>query len=76
MLMLLTIAGVLIGLVVGFLCRLADLSPTTIMLVSFPGEILMRLLKMFVLPLIISSLITGMLISLGFPENRWRRSDF
>lgn len=60
MLLILTIAAVLVGLGLGFLGRLLDLSPQSIMLVSFPGEILMRLLKMFVLPLIISSLISAM----------------
>ncbi|KAH0951206.1 hypothetical protein HN011_008864 [Eciton burchellii] len=60
LLLALTIAGVLVGLGFGFLGRLADLSPQSITLVSFPGEILMRMLKMFVLPLIISSLISGM----------------
>lgn len=59
LLLTLTIAGVLVGLVLGFLGRLADLSPQSITLVSFPGEILMRMLKMFILPLIISSLISG-----------------
>ncbi|XP_020281179.1 excitatory amino acid transporter-like [Pseudomyrmex gracilis] len=60
MLLALTVAGVLVGLGLGFLGRLADLSPQSIILVSFPGEILMRMLKMFILPLIISSLISGM----------------
>ncbi|KAL1131354.1 hypothetical protein AAG570_010972, partial [Ranatra chinensis] len=55
-----TILGVVLGIVLGFLGRLAELSSGTILLVSFPGEILMRLLKMFILPLIISSLISGM----------------
>ncbi|KAI4503328.1 hypothetical protein M0802_001550 [Mischocyttarus mexicanus] len=60
MLLVLTIVAVLVGLGLGFLGRLLELSPQSIMLVSFPGEILMRLLKMFVLPLITSSLITAM----------------
>uniref|UniRef100_A0A1B6LEI8 Amino acid transporter n=2 Tax=Graphocephala atropunctata TaxID=36148 RepID=A0A1B6LEI8_9HEMI len=60
MLLVLTIGGVLFGCFFGFLGRLANFSDGTIMLVSFPGEILMRLLKMFILPLIISSLIAGM----------------
>ncbi|XP_050457359.1 excitatory amino acid transporter-like [Cataglyphis hispanica] len=60
LLLALTIAGVLVGLGLGFLGRLANLTPQSITLVSFPGEILMRMLKMFILPLIISSLISGM----------------
>ncbi|KAH0545943.1 excitatory amino acid transporter-like [Cotesia glomerata] len=60
LLLVLTVIGVFSGLGLGFLGRLANLSPDTIMLVNYPGEILMRLLKMFILPLIISSLITGM----------------
>ncbi|KAK1131309.1 hypothetical protein K0M31_017596 [Melipona bicolor] len=55
-----TIAGVLVGLILGFLGRLANPSPQSITLVSFPGELLMRMLKMFILPLIVSSLISGM----------------
>nr|CAD7256438.1 unnamed protein product [Timema shepardi] len=60
LLLVLTIASVLVGVAIGFLGRLARLSDGSIMLVSFPGEILMRLLKMFILPLIISSLVSGM----------------
>ena len=60
MLLVFTIAGVLVGLLLGFLGRLASPSPQSITLVSFPGELLMRLLKMFILPLIVSSLIAGM----------------
>ncbi|CAH1401948.1 unnamed protein product [Nezara viridula] len=56
----LTVLGVLLGLFFGFLGRLGNFSEGTIQLISFPGEILMRLLKMFILPLIISSLIAGM----------------
>ncbi|XP_024876743.1 excitatory amino acid transporter-like [Temnothorax curvispinosus] len=60
MLLALTIAGVLMGLGLGFLGRLANPTPQFITLASFPGELLMRMLKMFILPLIISSLISGM----------------
>lgn len=59
MLLALTIIGVLMGLGFGFLGRLANFTPQSITLVSFPGELLMRMLKMFILPLIISSLISG-----------------
>jgi L-cystine uptake protein TcyP (sodium:dicarboxylate symporter family) len=55
----LTIGAVLVGVLIGFLGRLASFSDESIMLISFPGEILMRLLKMFILPLIISSLVSG-----------------
>ncbi|XP_076620407.1 excitatory amino acid transporter 2 [Colletes latitarsis] len=60
MLLVFTILGIFVGLVLGFLGRLASPSPQFITLVSFPGELLMRLLKMFILPLIVSSLIAGM----------------
>lgn len=56
----LTIAGVVLGLVIGFLLRFSEFSEDTIMLISFPGDILMRMLKMLILPLIVSSLIAGL----------------
>lgn len=52
--------GVITGSVVGALLRYASpLPPDVIMVIAFPGDILMRMLKMVILPLIISSLITG-----------------
>lgn len=48
--------GVLFGMLLRYML-VTDSSVLT--LVSFPGEILMRMLKMLILPLIISSLITG-----------------
>ncbi|KAK3578882.1 hypothetical protein CHS0354_010248 [Potamilus streckersoni] len=60
LLLVLTIAGVCLGVFLGFLLRLAAPSKDTIMLISFPGEILMRALKMLILPLIVSSLIVGL----------------
>ncbi|XP_078048276.1 excitatory amino acid transporter 2 [Augochlora pura] len=60
MLLVFTVIGVFLGLILGFLGRLANLSPPSVALVSFPGELLMRALKMFILPLIISSLVSGM----------------
>ena len=59
LLLTLTIAGVFLGFLLGFLCRLSKPSTETIMILSFPGDILMRMLKMLILPLITSSLITG-----------------
>lgn len=60
LLLILTVFGVFCGFLTGFLCRYLEPSQTTIEMVSFPGELLMRMLKMLILPLIISSLITGM----------------
>ncbi|XP_051898789.1 excitatory amino acid transporter 2-like [Pristis pectinata] len=61
LLLLLTVLGVILGAVFGCLLRLVpDLGPNVLLLVSFPGDILMRMLKMLILPLIISSLITGL----------------
>ncbi|CAD5212045.1 unnamed protein product [Bursaphelenchus okinawaensis] len=55
-----TIASVLLGAVLGFIVRTQQPSPFTIMVISFPGEVLMHMLKMMILPLIISSLISGL----------------
>ncbi|XP_078239615.1 excitatory amino acid transporter 2 isoform X3 [Pogona vitticeps] len=53
--------GVVMGAVCGALLRMATpINPDVIMLIAFPGDILMRMLKMLILPLIISSLITGL----------------
>ncbi|CAF1553274.1 unnamed protein product [Adineta steineri] len=62
LLLTLTITGVFFGLLLGFLCRLLNPSAETIMILSFPGDILMRMLKMLILPLITSSLITGLAV--------------
>ncbi|XP_028915299.1 excitatory amino acid transporter 2 isoform X2 [Ornithorhynchus anatinus] len=57
----LTVFGVILGAVCGGLLRLATpIHPDVVMLIAFPGDILMRMLKMLILPLIISSLITGL----------------
>ncbi|XP_048825708.1 excitatory amino acid transporter 2-like isoform X2 [Brienomyrus brachyistius] len=61
MLLTLTILGVILGSVAGMLLRyISPLPPDVIMVIAFPGDILMRMLKMLILPLIISSLITGL----------------
>ncbi|XP_007562182.1 solute carrier family 1 member 9 [Poecilia formosa] len=57
----LTVLGVVMGAVFGMLLRYMMVKDTAALtMVSFPGEILMRMLKMLILPLIISSLITGL----------------
>ncbi|NXC19086.1 EAA2 protein, partial [Corythaeola cristata] len=59
LLLTLTVFGVILGALCGGLLRLATpIDPDIIMLIAFPGDILMRMLKMLILPLIISSLIT------------------
>ncbi|KAL7880191.1 hypothetical protein SRHO_G00024450 [Serrasalmus rhombeus] len=55
-----TIASVLLGIGLGVLVReYAGLSQLNKQYFGFPGEILMRMLKLVILPLIISSMITG-----------------
>uniref|UniRef100_A0A8D3EGC8 Amino acid transporter n=1 Tax=Scophthalmus maximus TaxID=52904 RepID=A0A8D3EGC8_SCOMX len=57
----LTVMGVVMGVLFGMLLRYMLVTDSSVLtLVSFPGEILMRMLKMLILPLIISSLITGL----------------
>ncbi|XP_050726346.1 excitatory amino acid transporter-like isoform X2 [Eriocheir sinensis] len=60
LLLVMTILGVVLGVGAGAFARTIEYSSQTVMLVSFPGEIMMRMLKMLILPLIISSIITGL----------------
>ncbi|XP_068116622.1 excitatory amino acid transporter 2 isoform X2 [Hyperolius riggenbachi] len=61
LLLTLTVFGVIMGAVLGGLLRMASpIHPDIVMVIAFPGDILMRMLKMLILPLIISSLITGL----------------
>ncbi|XP_031174954.1 solute carrier family 1 member 9 [Sander lucioperca] len=57
----LTVLGVVMGVGFGMLLRYMKVTDSSALtMVSFPGDILMRMLKMLILPLIISSLITGL----------------
>ncbi|XP_074113544.1 excitatory amino acid transporter 2 [Cotesia typhae] len=59
MLLLVTLSGVVLGVILGFGLRPLGLSDDTVMLISYPGELFMRLLKLMILPLVIASLISG-----------------
>ncbi|XP_074478855.1 excitatory amino acid transporter 2-like isoform X1 [Sebastes fasciatus] len=61
MVLTLTILGVFLGSISGMLLRhISPLPPDVVLIISFPGEILMRMLKMLILPLVVSSLVTGL----------------
>ncbi|EDV30779.2 uncharacterized protein Dana_GF14874, isoform A [Drosophila ananassae] len=59
LMLLVTLSGVLLGVVLGLSLRPLHLHGDSIMLISYPGELFMRVLKLMILPLVISSLIAG-----------------
>ena len=60
LILVLTVLGVILGICLGFLGRVYKPGIDALTLIYFPGELLLRTLKMLILPLIISSLITGL----------------
>ncbi|XP_013922865.1 PREDICTED: neutral amino acid transporter B(0)-like [Thamnophis sirtalis] len=60
LLVLLTVSGVVAGVALGLAVRRpGGLSEAEVQLYSFPGELLLRLLKMIILPLVVCSLVAG-----------------
>lgn len=59
LLVILTVAGVIVGVFIGLGVRHMELSRTQIIYVGFPGELLIRLLKMIIIPLVVCSLVSG-----------------
>ncbi|XP_046570867.1 excitatory amino acid transporter-like [Haliotis rubra] len=59
LLLLATVLSIVMGVTIGMLCRQLKPSAGTILIIGFPGELLMRMLKLLILPLIVASLITG-----------------
>lgn len=60
LLLVLTVLSVILGIVTGSLLRYLQFDDDSIMLIGFPGDLLMAMLKMLIIPLIISSLIAGL----------------
>jgi len=59
LLLIATLIGVIIGIGMGIGMRYAGLSYIDIQYFSFPGDMLLRMLKMIILPLIFCSMVTG-----------------
>jgi len=61
LLIILTLSMVLVGVALGFLLvKFAEVNQNTLELIMYPGELMMRLLKLIVLPLIVTSVIVGL----------------
>ncbi|XP_068186325.1 neutral amino acid transporter A-like [Antennarius striatus] len=55
----LTVAGVFAGIVIGLAVRTATLSKAQMIYISFPGDLLIQMLKMIIIPLVVCSLVSG-----------------
>lgn len=56
-----TVLAVILGMILGLIVKVyVNPSPRAVYLISFPGELLMNMLKMLIIPLIVSSLISGL----------------
>ncbi|XP_068796814.1 neutral amino acid transporter A [Struthio camelus] len=58
-LVVLTVSGVAAGVALGAAVRGAALSPARVAYLAFPGELLLRMLRMVILPLVVCSLVSG-----------------
>ncbi|XP_036410004.1 solute carrier family 1 member 7a [Megalops cyprinoides] len=59
-LLILSVLAVVIGCLLGFFLKARHLSEQEVKYFQFPGELLMRMLKMLILPLVVSSLMSGL----------------
>ncbi|XP_036944413.1 neutral amino acid transporter B(0) [Acanthopagrus latus] len=59
LLVILTVAGVIVGVFIGLGVRNVELTKTQVIYIGFPGELLIRLLKMIIIPLVVCSLVSG-----------------
>ncbi|TSK22668.1 Neutral amino acid transporter A [Bagarius yarrelli] len=59
LLVILTVSGVLVGVGLGVMVRKMNLTRAQMTYFAFPGEMLLRMLKMIILPLVVCSLISG-----------------
>ncbi|PWA25773.1 hypothetical protein CCH79_00001414, partial [Gambusia affinis] len=59
LLVILTVSGVLVGVGLGMVVRGMNLSKAQMSHLAFPGEMLLRMLKMIILPLVVCSLVSG-----------------
>jgi len=59
LLVILTVSGVLVGVGLGMIVRNMNLTKAQMTYFAFPGEMLLRMLKMIILPLVVCSLVSG-----------------